>query len=281
MTIAEALQHYQNTVDSTTDTPSLDAQVMLAHILGMSRTWLLAHPEKTLSALQFSHFEEALSQIQAKIPLPYILGHWEFFGLDFIISPAVLIPRPETELLVEEALSWLQARPDRRVAADIGTGSGCIAVSLAKRIPALKLMATDISFKALDIASANAQKHSVADQIEFINTDLLSSLSGQHNKCDVICANLPYIPTKTLHTLPVFGREPTLALDGGLDGLNSIRKLLIDVPKILAPGGLLLLEIDSSQGISALTLASEVLPDANLRLMEDLAGHDRLIRIEN
>jgi release factor glutamine methyltransferase len=280
LTIVQALHHYKSTADSSSDTPSLDGQVLLAHILGRSRTWLLAHPKFELSQLQISRFEDTLSQIQANIPLPYILGHWEFYGLDFSINPAVLIPRPETELLVDEALSWFRAHPDRRCAADIGTGSGCIAISLAKHSPNLKLIATDISVKALEVARANAQKHNLEKRIEFINSDLLPPLSGHHARWDLICANLPYIPTHTLHTLPVYGREPTLALDGGLDGLNSIRKLLLDVPKCLEPGGLLLLEIDSSQGGSALALSQKAFPQGSVHLLKDLAGHARLIRIE-
>jgi release factor glutamine methyltransferase len=280
LTIAEILQYYKSTAGSASDTPSLDGQVLLAHILGKPRTWLLAHPKFELSQLQISQFEDALSQIQANIPLPYILGHWEFYGLDFSINPSVLIPRPETELLVEEALSWLRAHPDRRRAADIGTGSGCIAVSLAKHSPNVKLIATDISAKALHVARVNAQKHNVEGFIEFINADLLSPLRGQHVRYDLICANLPYIPTNMLHTLPVYCREPTLALDGGADGLNSIRQLLLDAPKCLEPSGLLLLEIDSSQGVSALALSQEAFPHGSVHLLEDLAGHARLIRIE-
>ena len=262
-----------------TETPRLDAQVLLGHILGKPRSWLLAHPEAEITPQQKKALARALSRLEAGIPLPYVLGHWEFYGLDFNIDPAVLIPRPETELLIEQALAWLRDHPDRRRAADIGTGSGCIAVTLAKLIPDLRVTATDISPKALQIAQSNAEKHHVAERISLIKSDLLPN-EKTNADFDLICANLPYIPTETLHTLKVYGREPTLALDGGLDGLDMIRRLLRQAPRRLTRGGLLLIEIDSSHSDGAISLAREAFPNADVRLLPDLAGHDRLIRIE-
>ncbi len=139
------------------ETPALDAQVLLAHLSGKNRAWLLAHPEATLSQGQQAALTVAVARLQSGEPLPYILGHWEFYGLDFTINADTLIPRPETELLVEQALAWLRARPGLRTAADIGTGSGCIAVSLAAHIPDLQITATDISTAALKIAQGNAK----------------------------------------------------------------------------------------------------------------------------
>jgi len=279
--VADALSQYKVIFSNKSDTPALDAQVLLAHVLGQSRTWLLAYPEAELTQDQSSQFNQAISQIQANVPLPYVIGHWEFFGLDFVINPGVLIPRPETELLVEQALNWLRSNPQRRKAADIGTGSGCIAVTLANQISDLEVVATEISEDALQIAEQNARNHRVDQRIRFLPVDLLPPLETWGVKRDLICANLPYIPTATLHTLKVFEREPSLALDGGADGLNSIRKLLSEVPQYLQPGGLLLLEIDSSQGGAALTLAQKAFLDAKVQLLQDLAGHDRLIRIES
>ena len=262
-----------------TETPRLDAQVLLGHILGKPRSWLLAHPEADITPQQKKVLERSLSRLEAGIPLPYVLGHWEFYGLDFNIDPAVLIPRPETELLIEQALAWLRDHPDRRRAADIGTGSGCIAVTLAKLIPDLRVTATDISPKALQIARSNAEKHHVAERISLIKSDLLPN-EKTNADFDLICANLPYIPSETLHTLKVYGREPTLALDGGRDGLDMIRRLLRQAPRRLTRGGLLLIEIDSSHSDGAISLAREAFPNADVRLLPDLAGHDRLIRIE-
>ncbi len=304
LTISDALEEIQKVSKLHSDTPSLDAQVMLAHILQQPRTWVLAHPESQLSSEQHETLSQSLSLIGAGVPLPYILGHWEFYGLDFIVSPAVLIPRPETELLIEEALKWLKhkieprrsqeernilsSQPSRHCGesapnlhvADIGTGSGCIAVTLAKLIPNLRVTAIDINDEALDIAHTNALKHAVEDRIDFKISDIFAELEIHPSKFDVICANLPYIPTRTLHSLEVYGREPTLALDGGPDGLNIVRRLLEDAPQYLAPAGLLLLEIDASQGISALRLAQEAFPSATVNLLPDLVGHDRLIHVE-
>jgi release factor glutamine methyltransferase len=262
-----------------TETPRLDAHVLLAHIVEKPRSWLLAHPETAITHQQKKALSRALFRLEAGVPLPYVLGHWEFYGLDVNIDPAVLIPRPETELLIEQALAWLRDHPDRRRAADIGTGSGCIAVTLAKLIPDLHVTATDISPKALQIARTNAEKHHVAERISLVKSDLLPNEKSDAD-FDLICANLPYIPTETLHALKVYGREPTLALDGGPDGLDLIRSLLAQAPRRLTRGGLLLIEIDSSHSDGAISLAREAFPNADVRLLPDPAGHDRLICIE-
>lgn len=264
------------------DTPSLDASVLLAHILRRPRSWILAHPDLTLTARQQERLYESLSRLEDGEPLPYVIGHWEFFGMEFDITPDVLIPRPETELLVEKAIAWLQESPDRRTAADVGTGSGIIALSIAVHVPKAALLATDISDDALEVARRNARKFAVEDRVEFVHCDLLPDLQEQVSKercLDLLCANLPYIPTGTLHRLPVYGREPTLALDGGPDGLDPIRRLLKLAPDRLAPNGLILLEIESTQGTQVLDLARRVFPEAEIRLHRDLAGKDRLLEI--
>lgn len=267
---------------SISDTPSLDASVLLAHIVAKPRTWVLAHPELILSAEQEKHLLDALQQLEAGKPFPYVLGHWEFFGMDFDITPDVLIPRPETEMLVEKAIAWLQESPVRRTVADIGTGSGAIAVSIAANVPGVSILATDISSSALAVAKKNAQKFGLEHRIEFVECDLLPArpelfTSEQH--LDLICANLPYIPTDTLHTLPVYGREPTLALDGGDDGLTLIRRLLDIAPAWLAPNAMILLEIEASTGIQALAMACDLFSEATIHLHQDLTGNDRLLEI--
>jgi release factor glutamine methyltransferase len=216
-------------------------------------------------------------------PLPYILGWWEFFGLEFSVSPAVLIPRPETELLVEHALAWLrtarhQANRNMR-AADIGTGSGCIAVSLASHAPGIVIVAVDISRAALEVTRNNVRHHQVEKLVQLVQGDLLGPFASQ--TFDLICANLPYISTPALAELTIFGREPTLALDGGLDGLSLIRTILAQARQNLAPGGLLLLEIEVTQGQAVQDLASRAFPEAAVSLHQDLAGNDRLIAIQN
>jgi len=268
------------------DTPDLDAQVLLAHLTGKPRTWLAAHPESPLSDPQLAAVEEAVSRLEAGEPLPYILGHWEFFSLDFEVTPDVLIPRPETELLVEQAIMWLQSQPvttqSSLRAADVGTGSGCISVALAHHVPDLRVLATDLSLAALGVARRNALKHRVADRVDFVQCDLLPPHPvplPTESHFDVICANLPYIPTETLEHLPVFGREPTLALNGGRDGLDPIRHLLKVAPEWLAPDGLILLEIEAGQGLAALSLAYDSFDNATINLRRDLVGKDRMIAI--
>ncbi len=260
------------------ESAALDAQVLLAHILGHSRAWVFAHPEFELTAEQTCALERAVDRLQAGEPLPYILGHWEFYAADFVITPAVLIPRPETELLVETALAWLRANPGRRLAADVGTGSGCIAISLAAHVESLCILASDISGAALDVARQNARRHGVDDRVHQVQADLLPAT---RRPFDLICANLPYIPGAKLAELRVAQWEPRLALDGGADGLVLVEGLLAEARRGLARGGLMLLEIEASQGVSGRELARCAFPGAEVDVMVDLAGHDRLIRIQN
>ena len=150
------------------DTPALDASVLIAHIVGKPRTWVMAHLDLTLTTEQQDQLDVSLKRLERGEPLPYVIGKWEFFGLEFDLTPDVLIPRPETELLVEKAIAWLQANPQRRTLADVGTGSGAIAVSLAVNNPHVNILATDISPGALQVAKRNAQKHGVSDRVEFV-----------------------------------------------------------------------------------------------------------------
>jgi len=267
----------------SSDTPALDASVLLAHVLNKPRTWVMAHPELTLTPEQQNQLDVSLERFENGDPFPYIIGHWEFFGLDIEVTPDVLIPRPETELLVEKAIAWLQESPVRRTVADIGTGSGAIAVSIAINVTDTHTLATDISRAALEVARKNAQKHSVADQIDFVECDILPPRPDPfptESHFDLICANLPYIPTDTLQGLPIYGREPTLALDGGTDGLDLFRRLMKIAPGWLAPNGLILLEIEATRGIHALNLAYDMFSQAEIHLHQDFTGRDRLLEIQ-
>ena len=254
------------------------AALLAGHVLGRPRAWVLAHPEEPLSDEQHDQLNRLAHRLQAGEPLPYLLGHWEFYGLDFIVSPDVLIPRPETELMVELALAWLRKYPMRRRAADVGTGSGCIAVSLAKQTPDLRILAVDRSPAALDIARQNALRHQVSGQISFEPGDLLT---GVIRPFDLICANLPYIPRAALDGLDVARYEPHLALDGGADGLAAICALLSDAPRWFSPGGLMLLEMQYDQGEAVMGLTRAALPAARVTVRPDLAGLPRLVEIEN
>jgi release factor glutamine methyltransferase len=263
------------------DSASLDAQVLLAHVLGVSRAWVLAHPEIVLTPIQQQHLTTGLERLEAGEPLPYVLGHWEFFGLDFIVSPDVLIPRPETELLVETALGWLARRAARRAwqVADVGTGSGCIAVSLAVHAPRLQVVACDISLPALAVAQRNVRAHAVEGQVSLAQCDLLTPFS-RSTPFDLICANLPYIPAPALQSLAVARREPLLALDGGPDGLSVVHDLLDTVDERLASDGLLLLEIEATSSEAALRLVRAAFPRGHVELCQDLGGLDRLVVID-
>lgn len=276
---------------SISDTPALDASVLLAHIVDKPRTWVMAHSELTLTSEQQHQLATSLTRLERGESFPYVLGHWEFFGLELDITPNVLIPRPETELLVEKAVAWLQSHPEQRNVADIGTGSGAIAISVAVNAPQVNILATDISSKALQVAKRNAEKHGVSKRIEFAECDLLpdsrpqtadhlSSTVGGQRSFDLICANLPYIPLAVLQSLPIYQREPTVALDGGEDGLDIFRKLLNMIPNWLAPQALILLEVESSRGAQTLERARSAFHTAKIVLQKDLTGRDRLLEIQ-
>jgi len=270
------------------ETASLDARLLLSYITGRDTAWLLAHPEIELKPGERSTLELTLADLEGGTPLPYVIGHWEFYGLDFKVSPQVLIPRPETELLVEKALTWLASHPGRDTAMDIGTGSGCIAVSLAVHVPRLHLLATDLSAEALQVAGVNASRHKVADRIRFVRCNLFPTIkvtpgarSGKEtfSRADLVVANLPYIPSTTLQELPVSHSEHSLALDGGEDGLTCIREFLTRLPEHLLVGGLALVEIEATQGEKVLDMAYLQFPEAAIDLHQDLAGRDRLLEI--
>lgn len=271
------LHQIVQTLKEHSETPALDAQTLLSHITQKPRPWVLAHPELNLSPQQEKKLDAALTQLLQNIPLPYVIGQWEFFGLNFLLTPDVLIPRPETEELVEMALEWLHDKDDARVL-DMGTGSGCIPIALARNAGDLHLLGVDRSSAALNIARQNAAKHGVVNQIDFVQSDLFSNLEPA--TFNLITANLPYIPSETLKTLDVYTREPILALDGGMDGLDLIRRFLKDAPRFLVPQGMILLEIDSSHGQKALETATAFFPEATCELLQDLSGRDRFIRIE-
>lgn len=258
------------------ESSSLEAQLLLAHVLAVPRAAVLAHPEMELDPAQLTELERMLAQLEHGVPLAYLLGEKEFYGMNFKVTPAVLIPRPETELLVDEALAWLRANPGRRMAADVGTGSGCIAAALAAPIPDLRVLAVDRSGEALRIARENFQRHGLLDRVNLLQGDLLNSIRASF---DLVCANLPYIPADALGSLPVSLHEPRQALDGGADGLEQIGRLLEDAHRWMQPGGLLLLEIEYRQGGSAQSLARQLFPSAAVEVKNDLAGLPRLLKI--
>ncbi len=209
-------------------------------------------------------------------PLAYITRKQEFYGLEFLVDSRVLIPRPETELLVEHAITWLNTHPAKKLAADIGTGSGAIAVTLAKSCSELEVTAIDISEEALEVAKENARKHKVERRIEFVHANLLQ---GNTKKFDLILANLPYIPTATLKELDALRYEPQTALDGGHDGLDFIKQLMAQLPNSLAPGGSAIFEIQYNQGYKVREIARQQFPEALISIQHDLASLPRIVVI--
>ena len=277
ITISQALHQSVETLKRIGDTPNLDAQILLANTLEKPRAWVISHPEVELSFSENSRFQDGIDSLVEGIPLPYIIGKREFYGLEFIVTPDTLIPRPETELMVELALEWLGKHQGRRSAADVGTGSGCIAVAIAKNSPDVSFIASDISLSALRIARKNSVQHGVNERINFLQADLMSPISHQF---DLICANLPYIPSQRLQTLKIHGHEPDTALNGGKDGMDFISKLLVTSSTYTQPGALLLIEIDSSQGRKVQSTAKNLFPYAEISVHTDLAHHDRLVKIQ-
>jgi release factor glutamine methyltransferase len=276
-TISQALQQSVETLQNISETPNLDSQILLAHILNKPRAWVVTHPDHVLPQQLSIMVQDGLNLLSRGTPLPYIIGKWEFFGLEFHLNRDTLIPRPETELLVERALEWLDEHPGQRFAADIGTGSGCIAVALAKNSPEISFLAGDISHPALLIAKKNIFMHDVQERIELIASDLIPPVDLQF---DMICANLPYIPSQTLAGLKIQGHEPDLALDGGGVGLDHISRLISYSPPYVKPGAVILIEIESSQGEQVSSLASSTFQEADITLHKDLAGRDRLVQIQ-
>lgn len=271
-TVGQALRAGTDRLREATETPRLEAEVLLAHVTGLPRTALLAHPERALSTEEAREYARLLERRATGYPLPYLTGRAEFYGLEFVVTPDVLIPRPETEVLVDRAL---MLRP--RTVIDVGTGSGCIAVALAVHLPEARLWATDLSFAALRVARENAGRHSVAGRICFLQADLLSPLTGP---VDLVISNPPYVADGEWATLPESVRhEPDLALRGGRDGLDIIRRLLAEAPRLLRSGGALLVEIGAAQGENVRALARSLLPSARVSILPDLAGRDRVLEV--
>jgi len=266
-------------------TPALDAHVLLAHVTGASRATLLAYPERPLTEAQAAEYAALITRRVAGEPVAYLVGHREFLGLDFLTDARALIPRPETELLVEAALAEARARLDagaHPIAADIGTGSGAIALSLAALEPRLpRVYATDVSAGALALARENAARLGVAGRITFLQGDLLAPLP---EPVDLLLANLPYVAPRDATTLPADVRayEPALALYGDGDGLGHLRRFFAEAPAHLRPGAVVGLEFGYDQRAAIEALARAAFPGCAVRVGADYAGWDRyaILRIQ-
>lgn len=276
MNIQEALAYGRSQL-STSPTPAIDARLLLQYVLQVDHSYLVAHYNTLLTASQQQQYRHLLNRARQREPIPYLIGVAPFYGLDFVVNPAVLIPRPETEQLVELALSWARPRQSLRIV-DVGTGSGCIAVTLAVHLPDAQIEATDSSADALAIARQNAQ-HYAPGRIRFYQGHLLAPLV---QKPDLIVANLPYVTDKEWTMLDdgVKLYEPVTALKGGADGLDLIRELLRQATTQLNPGGAVFLEIGWRQGPTAQHLAQSFFPNAQIEVKADFAGHDRFVIIQ-
>ena len=255
----------------------LEAEVMVMAVMRMTRQNIFAEQESAVAAHQAAELAGVVAQRLERVPLAYILGYREFYGINVAVTPDVLIPRPETEGLVEHTLFMALMGMETRelTIADVGTGSGAIAVNLAIHLPAARIYAVDLSEAALDVAAWNIRAHAVADRVRLGHGDLLEPLPGP---VDVIVANLPYIPTGSIPTLqPEVRQEPPLALDGGTDGLDLVRRLLAQAPGKLNSPGVILLELDPEQFPAAEAAAREYFPDAEIGAEQDLTRRDRIM----
>ena len=277
-TLREALHRgSQALAEAASEEAALEADLLLAHALGTDRTHLYQRLPEPLPPDAATAFDALLRRRLAHEPVPYITGRKEFFGLEFEVTPAAIIPRPETETLVELVLAFCGSRgPSELRIADVGVGCGAIAVSLAVSLPQAAVIAVDLSADALALARRNAERHGVAERIDFREGDLLAPLDAQ---VDVIAANLPYVRSADFEASPpeIREHEPRIGLDGGQDGLQLIGRLLRDAPACLKPGGALFAEIGEEQGEAALSLARACFPQARIEVKQDLSALDRVL----
>ena len=280
------------------ETARLDAELLLADALAVDRTTVVAHPEAAVGPEAAARFADHVRRRELGEPVAYIRGLKEFHGLAFVVDPRTLIPRPETELLVDLAVAEIADRLGRAprppgtpplAVADVGTGSGAVAVAVAvalrrrRMLGEVEIVATDVAEGAVDLARANAVAHAVADRVAVGEVDLLPppgrlvGLLVVPARFDIVCANLPYIPSAVVPTLPVAASfEPREALDGGPDGLDVVRNLLEILPERVARGGVALLEIGADQGGALHAEADRRLPGWDVRIEPDLAGRPRV-----
>ncbi len=272
--LKQALAHAHGVLaDNDIEDASLEGELLLRHVLGISRTQLYSDLNPELSPTHEKVFRQLLERRLRGEPSAYITGHREFYGLDFYVDHSVLIPRQESELLVEKALNLAQNRTILTIA-EIGAGCGAIAISLALNLPEAKIYATDISTRALEVARLNCQRHGVLDRICLLQGDMLDSLP---EPVDLIVANLPYVRESELPRTGPLSFEPVLALNGGPSGVERIGRLCHQAGNRLLSGGCLLLEIGWGQAETVTTLLHKIFPLAQIEISPDLSGIERVV----
>ena len=276
MTLKQALTRARGilTANNIEDAP-LECELLLMHVLGISRVQLYIDLNRKLGSEQEENFWNLVKRRLSGEPTAYITGHREFYGLDFYVNSSVLIPRPESELLVEKSLNLTQNHAVSAIA-EIGTGCGAIAISLALNLPQVKIYATDVSAPALRVALFNCKKHGVINRICLLQGNMLNPLP---EPVDLIIANLPYVKESELSQMRSASFEPQLALNGGPDGLERIRQLCSQVSSKLRPEGCLLLEIGQRQRQAVITLLHSLFPLARVEVAPDLSGIDRVVSL--
>jgi release factor glutamine methyltransferase len=280
--LREALQSATQTLrTSGIADASVEAELLLGHVLGVSKTQLYTEPERSLTSVETEHLWHLVRRRLDHEPAAYILGHCEFYGIDLYIDYHTFIPRPETELLVEKAVELAQRISQREkqiIIADIGTGCGAIAVSLALALPKAKIYATDVLASALRVAGVNCRRYGVDSQVELLQGSLLEPLP---KPVDMIVANLPYIKDCEFKDLSpeIRDYEPTMALAGGEDGLDKIQQMLEQMPGKLSYGACFLLEIGQGQGRMVTSLIRSYFPQASVELISDLGGIERVVEV--
>jgi release factor glutamine methyltransferase len=285
--LSEALQSVTQTLrGAKIADASVEAEVLLGHVLGMSKTGLYTEPERSLTSAETERLCHLVRRRLDREPAAHIIGHCEFYGIDFYVNSHTLIPRPETELLVEKAVELarrISRQGEQITIADIGTGCGAIAISLALALPEAKIYATDISPLALGVAEVNCRRHGVSHRVELLQGNLLEPLP---RAVDVIVANLPYVKDCEFVDLSpeITEYEPTIALAGGRDGLDKIREMLEQMRgkegAHLSEGpAYLLLEIGQGQGEMVTSLVNDYFPQASIELIPDLGGIERVAKV--
>ena len=261
------------------ETPRLDAEILLAFARGCQRIDLYTRFDEVLSEKQRSIMRNLVRRRAQSEPVAYLVGHREFFSLDFLVTPDVFIPRPDTETLVVAVLEQAKSFSSPRIL-DVGTGSGCLCVAIAANHPEAQLTAVDISEAALEVAKTNAHRHNVAERIRFLNGDLLAPLQ-ENELFDMIVSNPPYVTEQERETLQPDVRlhEPHSALFSGHDGLDIVRRLIAEAPACLSPGGLLLMELDPSQADVVTKILQSHDLYTEIKSHKDLAGKIRVVSV--